>query len=183
MDNEGRNAHQVVSGNYENATPGWSTDGMGVLFASNRTGRYEVWRHDLGTRRETQITKNGGFAPAASSDGSQIFFSKFDAAGIWSIPAIGGREKRLTVAPHLGYCGHFAATRDGIYLLDTDDQNGPTIEFYALKSQKMTRVVTVPDGYSTIAWTANLGASRDGRAVYLVLATNKSFITMADFAP
>ena len=183
MDNEGRNPRQVVSGNHENVAPGWSSDGKGVLFASNRTGRYEVWRHDLGTRQETQITKNGGFAPAASSDGGQIFFSKFDGAGIWSIPAIGGREKRLTVAPHLGYWGHFAATQDGIYLLDTDARKGPTIEFYALKSQRTTSVVTIPEGYSTIAWTANLGASRDGSAVYLVLATNKSSIMMADFAP
>ena len=54
--------HMVAAGNYENVVPGWSRDGTAVYFASNRAGSWQVWRPELATRREAQVTQHGGFA-------------------------------------------------------------------------------------------------------------------------
>jgi Tol biopolymer transport system component len=62
IDSEGRNLRVVTSGNYENVVPGWSRDGTAVYFASNRTGSWQVWRRELATGREAQVTRHGGFA-------------------------------------------------------------------------------------------------------------------------
>jgi len=48
--------HAVTSGNYENVVPGWSRDGTAVYFASNRTRSWQVWRRELATGREAQVT-------------------------------------------------------------------------------------------------------------------------------
>ena len=50
IDKEGRNVHRVTAGNYENVVPSWSSDGKAIYFASNRTGAFPTWRHDLATR-------------------------------------------------------------------------------------------------------------------------------------
>ena len=87
--------------------PSWSSDGKSIYFASNRTGSLQIWRRELASGRETQVTHHGGFAGFESYDGKTLYFSKFDGAGIWSIPVTGGEEQRLTQAPHLGYWGYF----------------------------------------------------------------------------
>jgi Tol biopolymer transport system component len=93
----------VTSGNYENLVPGWSRDGTAVYFASNRTGSLQVWRRELATGRETQVTHHGGFAAFESYGAKTLYYSRFEGGGIWSIPAGGGEERRVTDALHKGY--------------------------------------------------------------------------------
>jgi len=114
MDRAGRNANAVASGASDNAVPSWTRDGNAILFASNRTGQYEVWAHDLETGRESRITTKGGFASFESPDRKSVLYTKVDGAGIWTVPRNGGSETRLTAAPHLGYWGDFAVTDEGI---------------------------------------------------------------------
>ena len=83
IDPEGRNVRSVTSGAYENLVPSWSRDGKSIYFASNRTGSFQTWRHELVSGREIQITHNGGFAGFESYDGKTLYFSRFDGAGIW----------------------------------------------------------------------------------------------------
>ena len=64
VDSEGRNQHDVVAGDYENVVPSWSRDGRFIYFVSNRTGKWQVWKRELATREETQVTRNGGFLPS-----------------------------------------------------------------------------------------------------------------------
>jgi Tol biopolymer transport system component len=181
MDKEGRNAHAVVTGNDENVVPAWSADGKSIFFASNRTGQYQVWIHNLTTGLERQITTKAGFAAVPSFRGDALFYTKFDGAGIWTVPLTGGVESRLTVAPHLGYWGHFAVAQDGLYFLDTEAEIRPVIEYYDLKSRKITRVTTLGEGFSAVPWAANLAASRDARTLYVAQGTTRNSVMMAEF--
>jgi serine/threonine protein kinase len=123
IDAEGRNLHMVASGNYDNVVPGWSRDGKSIYFASNRTGGFEVWRRELATGRETQVTHHGGFAAFESYDAKTLYYSKLEGGGIWSVPVAGSEEQHITDALHLGYWGHFAVTETGLYLVDSDAES------------------------------------------------------------
>ncbi len=86
VDSEGRNLRAITGGPYPSVVPSWSRDGKWIYFASNRTGSMEVWKHSLEDGQELQVTKHGGFNPFESYDGQTVYFSKFDEAGIWSVP-------------------------------------------------------------------------------------------------
>ena len=43
-----------------------------------------------------QVTKNGGFAALESPDGKSIYYTKFNAKGIWQVPVDGGQAVSYT---------------------------------------------------------------------------------------
>jgi Tol biopolymer transport system component/DNA-binding winged helix-turn-helix (wHTH) protein len=164
VDSEGRNLHALTSGNSEDCVPSWSRNGRAVYFASDRTGNWQVWRRELSSGNETQVTRHGGFAAFESYDAKTIYYSKFDGGGIWKIPVGGGREDRVTDSLHLGYWGHFAVTDKGLYLVDSDAKGGPAIMYYNFKTGRLSLVLTFKQ-YPT-PWFPNLAASRDGRMLF-----------------
>ncbi len=70
------------SGDYDNNVPIWS-------LSSHRTGQWEIWKHDLGSGAEAQITNHGGFM--GHEDGRYLYYMKFISPGIWRMPLRGGR--------------------------------------------------------------------------------------------
>jgi Tol biopolymer transport system component len=181
IDELGRNLHSTTSGNFENIVPSWSRDGKAVYFGSNRTGAWQIWRLDLESSRETQMTHHGGFTGFESYDRKTFYFSKSNGGGIWAVPVAGGEERRVTKAPHLGYWGEFAVTEHGLYLIDSDAEHGPSVMYYNAQTHRLTSVFTLKNGAQhAIPWQANLGASRDGKTVLFVMGTSKSSIVMAE---
>jgi Tol biopolymer transport system component len=176
VDAEGRNQHRVTSGDYENVVPSWSRDGNSIYFASNRTGRWQVWKHSVRSGEESQVTRNGGFAALESFDGKTLYYSKLEGGGLWSLSD--GEERHLTDAPHLGDWGQFAITRDGLYFIDSWTEAGPTLLYYDLRTQH-TSLVLVLKG-SPKSWNSNLTATRDGRIVFYVLEETHGSILMAE---
>lgn len=64
-------------GAYDDFFPSITPDGNTVLFASSRTGRYQIYEYDLtfnSLKQLTYFTDISGFAPTASPDGSFIVF-------------------------------------------------------------------------------------------------------------
>jgi Tol biopolymer transport system component len=186
VDSEGRNLHAVTAGAYDNVVPSWSRDGKSIYFVSKRTGNWEVWKHSLESGAESQMTRRGGFDAFESYDGQTIYFSRFDQAGIWSMPANGGpangREESLVIAdkPQVGYWGHWAVTEDGLYLLNTDAEPGPTIEFYRFATRRITPVLTLE--MQPARQQPALSATRDGKTVYYTQYDRQSVIKMMEFA-
>lgn len=68
--------------------PRWSPDGRWIYFASNRTGRWEIWRTlatpDSG--RTEQVTKGGAVAAQKAPDDSTLYLVRSDTLGIWAAP-------------------------------------------------------------------------------------------------
>jgi Tol biopolymer transport system component/DNA-binding winged helix-turn-helix (wHTH) protein len=164
VDPEGRNFHALTSGNYENSVPSWSRDGKAVYFASNRTGKWQVWRRELSSGKETQITRHGGFAAFESYDAKALYYSKFEGGGIWRLPAEGGLEERVTDSLHRGYWGHFAVTDNGLYFVDSDAKGGPALMYYNFQTRRLSSVLAFKQ--SPFPWLPNLAASRDGRTLF-----------------
>jgi Tol biopolymer transport system component/DNA-binding winged helix-turn-helix (wHTH) protein len=164
VDSEGRNFHAVTSGSYEVCVPSWSRDGKAVYFASYRTGDWQVWRRELSTGKETQITRHGGYAAFESYDAKALYYSKFNGAGIWKVQVGGGLEERVTDSLHRGYWGQFAVTDDGLYFVDSDAKGGPAIMYYNFQTRRLSSVLTFKQ--SPFPWLPNLAASRDGRTLF-----------------
>ena len=178
MDSEGRNPHMVSSDQFEQQVPSWSRDGKAIYYTANNTGEWQVWRRDLASGEETQITHQGGYAAFESGDGKKIFYSKYEGGGIWAMPAGGGTEEQITNALHHGYWGHFAVVDSGIYFLDADAKPGPTILFYDFHSRHVTPVLTLKE--NPLPWTASLAASRNGLTLYFVQYKLTSSIALAE---
>ena len=178
IDSQGRNQHPITSGNFENVVPSWSRDGRSVYFSSNRTGSWQVWRHELSTGRESQITQHGGFAAFESYDSKTLYYSQLEGGGLWSVPRDGGQDQHLTPAPHYLDWGHFAVTEAGIYVIDSTTEPGPTILYYSFSSRQLKPVLMLKQ--SADDGTANLAASRDGRTVIYGQVDGKASIMMAD---
>jgi Tol biopolymer transport system component/DNA-binding winged helix-turn-helix (wHTH) protein len=160
VDSEGRNFHALTSGDYENEVPRWSRDGRSIYFSSNRTGEWQLWRRDMATGHETQITQHGGISAFESSDRATLYYANLESGGLWQRPVAGGPEERISGALHLGYWGAFAVTDAGIYLLDADAAPRPSIVYYDFKTRKTKPVLTLD--HLPIAWVPSMTASRDG---------------------
>ena len=72
----------------------WSHDGEWVYFASNRSGRFEVWKTRIGGGSEMQVTSNGGYMAIESADGKDLYYTKTDgASALWRRPVAGGKSE------------------------------------------------------------------------------------------
>ena len=179
VDSEGRNLRRLSSDDYIDNVPSWSRDGKAVYFASNRSGNWQVWRREISTGKETQITQHGGFAAFESYDAKTLYYSRFDRGGIWKMPVGGGQEVLVTDSLHLGYWGNFAVTDNGLYLVDADAKGGPAIMYYNFQTQRLSPILTFEK--TAVTWTPNLAASRDGRTLlYAQVEFENSTISMAE---
>lgn len=140
---------RVLTASGYNIMPAWSRDGERILFASNPTGRPEIWVMGAsgdGLRQLTFDTPGGNFTPVESPDGARIAFSGFrEDVGhpeVWVMNADGSGQRRLTVTPALpaqqfvwslhptwsadGERIAYASTRSGstqIWVMDADGSN------------------------------------------------------------
>ena len=52
--------------------------------------------------------------------------------------------------------------------------------YYSFRSRQLKRILTLNGPQKAFPWSVNLGASRDGRTVLLVLGTFRSSLVMAE---
>src|SRR5262249_40764401 len=79
--------------------PTLSPDGNSVAYASDQTGKFEIYVEQLTAGgREIQLSSNGqqNLQPAWSPDGQRIAYFSRNGGGIWIVPALGGSPKQLT---------------------------------------------------------------------------------------
>jgi len=188
IDPDGRRLRPITNTPNANVRPSWSRDGNSIYFTSDRTGRFEVWKHSLKGGDEVQVTRNGGFNPFESYDGRTIYYTKdyngFDnsgEAGIWSMPINGGPESLVVPGkPQLGCAGYWAITKDGLYLLDSDAEPGPSIEFYRFDTRGISHVLTL--GKRPMTLEPGLSATSNGKTIYYTQDDDRSTIKMMEIA-
>ena len=82
--------------------PVWTRDGSAIVFSSDRSGNFDLWRVSVGTRgaigepEQLTMTTEAESAPSVAADGSIAFVRGHgNSARIW-IRAADGTEKRLS---------------------------------------------------------------------------------------
>lgn len=119
---------RVTSAAAADVLPSWSRDGRFIYFASNRSGRWQVWKverdgEDHASAR--QVTRRGGFAPMESVDGRYLYFcerqsgSRAPDNALWRVPVAGGDEELVIGSLRSSY-GNWDVTDQGIYFVDQE---------------------------------------------------------------
>ena len=79
--------------------PTFSPDGRMFAYASDRGGNFDIWVQPIGEGDPVQVTRAPApeTQPAWSPDGRTIAFrSERDGGGLFTVPALGGIERRIT---------------------------------------------------------------------------------------
>lgn len=86
-----------------------------------------------------QVTRVAGFVAQESLDGRMVYYAKFGATGMWSVPAEGGEETQVFDSMGLGDWSRWTLSEKGIYFLRTTKPD-PYIGFFKFASHKVTRL-------------------------------------------
>jgi Tol biopolymer transport system component len=143
-------------------TPCWSHDGKWIYFASDQTGRNEIYKVAPQGGKPTQITRNGGYSPSESPDGKFIYFTKLKPGiDIWRIPAAGGTDEFVVELPSVA-SRKWVVTGKGIYFLNSEGHFG-YVDFYDLSTKHISHVAKLTKPQDPIG--NGMAMSPDGRYV------------------
>jgi hypothetical protein len=80
--------------------------------------------------------------------------------------------------PQFGYWGFWGATKAGLYLLNTDAEPTPRIEFYNFATHRLSPVFTL----AKKPWPlqSSLSATADGKTIYYTVYDQQSVIKMME---
>jgi Tol biopolymer transport system component len=96
--------------------PSWSRNGRWIYFDSARKGGQQVWKIPAEGGDAVQVTRDGGFAPVESPDGTFLFFVKnLLRTSVWKIPTEGGEAKK--VIDNLSSYINLAITEKGLFFI------------------------------------------------------------------
>lgn len=118
---------KLIASTQEESGPQYSPDGKSIVFASRRSGSFEIWVCDSDGSNPRSLTNIGGpltGTPRWSPDGKQIVFDSWTEgnAAIYVISVDGGKPRRLTydadedITPSWSRDGHwiyYGCTRSG----------------------------------------------------------------------
>jgi Tol biopolymer transport system component len=115
-------ARNVTENRARDVVPSWSRDGRWVYFASNRSGRWEVWKTPRDGGRAVQVTLAGGYVAYESPDGQWLYYTKDGIESpLYRMPVAGGAES--AVAPSVLFRA-FGVTRRGVYFFGRPEGEG-----------------------------------------------------------
>ncbi len=164
---DGTHSRRWTSHRADDCLPAWSRDGDSLYFASNRSGRWQVWRRSLAAQDvkqvASQITRNGGLTAAESFDGRWLYFVKpTGVSGLWRQPLTGGEES--LVMADFDPTVDWALTPDGVFFVDHQEDNRGAVVYRDLPRGEERTVWELEEP----AHDFGMAVSGDGR--YLALA-------------
>jgi Tol biopolymer transport system component/DNA-binding winged helix-turn-helix (wHTH) protein len=170
---EGLRPRRVTTEPSDEVVPSWSADGRWIYFSSNRTGRSEVWKVPAAGGPAVQVTTRGGFAAFESNDGQFLYYSDGVAsAGLWRVPTSGGRASRLLDFPTAGYWGYWALVPSGIYFVNTELSQRPTLERFSFADQRVSIVAALDR--RPVRSEPGIAVSPDGRWILYTQEDHRS---------
>ncbi len=166
----------------------WSSDGKSVYFASDRTGRFQVWKRPLDGGAAVQVTRQGGFAALESTDGKWLYFTK--AVGentIWRAPGPKASENsnvdgQMLIGPpyHISNDGWTVTSKEIFFLDRAADWRSATIRAYNLETRRVRPVASLGNVRPEREMT-NLSVSPDSRwLLFSQLDRSGSNVMVAD---
>ena len=158
--------------------PAVSRDGKWIYFAATISGSLQLWKQPVAGGKPIQITRNSGYRPLESPDGSHLYYGKHDVPGVWRVPVGGGEETRV-----LDSVGgrNWTVNSKGIYYFDFAVAQGAPklVRLYRFRTQKVHNLGTVERTVSTDF--SGISVSPDGRwLLYSHIASTTSDLMLLD---
>lgn len=69
------------------------TDANSLIYSSNKSGDWQLWRYQLQGSEHQQLTTQGGYSGYQA--GNTLYYSKFHQDGLWQLDLISGEEQLL----------------------------------------------------------------------------------------
>jgi Tol biopolymer transport system component len=98
MNADGSNPSQLTDAPANDWFPAVSPDGRYIVFSSNRSGEFNLWRMDMNGGNLKQLTNGLAYAPEFSPDGRWVacMFGSQENMCIWKFPVDGSSPVQLT---------------------------------------------------------------------------------------
>lgn len=161
----------------------WSLNGTALYFASERTGRWEVWKQPASGGEAAQVTRDGGYMSCESPDGKWLYFSSPEKEAIFRMPLSGVAPAELVVgSPHRVQPRGWALTRSELLFIDraTTQDHSAMIRAYN-PSSKAIRPIAVLHELFADRDDIGLSVSPDGKWVlYSQLDRSGSNVMLAE---
>jgi len=160
----------------QNVEPAVSPDGRYIVWASRRSGQWELWRMDIDGSNPKKLT-GGGYFQDISHDGKWIIYST-PPATLWKIPIDGGDPVRLTEAsalrPVISPDGELIACNyqdpAAVPVSPSMSYSPPGGQFkvaiLSLAGGTPTKLLDIPAATRLFRWTP------DGRAIAYIVTSN-----------
>lgn len=149
---------RVSPGGSNDSLPSFSRDGQWVYYASNRSGRGEVWRVPIKGGAARQMTENGGDTAFESADGKLLIYQKSETSPLFMRPVVGGPER---VVLDYVFRRSFQPVDDGVYFIGKAGEDGShPVEFHD-SATGSRRIVCQIDG----ALNIGLSVSPDRKTI------------------
>jgi len=172
---DGGNRKKLTEGAGNCFDPTVSRDGRYIVFSSNRTGNYNIWRIDVSGANPVRLTR--GLTeqwPSISPDGRWVTYTSYDpkGRGIWKVSIDGGEavriiENGLTTAP-VSPDGKMIAC---LYLPEPGPDSQLKLAIVPFEGGTPIRIFDLQNAVSSSA-SASIHWSTDGRAVLYASVLN-----------
>jgi len=171
------------------ATPSWSRDGRWIYFASNRSGRWQVWKvpsNGEEARSARQVTRGGGFAAIESTDGRHVYFTREMSgtldpqSAIFRIPVEGGDEE-VVVERYRSSHGSWDLTAEGLYFVDQEPSSSGmswVVRFQAFDQRQATDVARLR--YPPFLSGPAISVSSDGTSMLSTQSQEESDLMLVE---
>lgn len=182
MNTDGSDVRRLVVDSHTNNVASCSRDGRWVYFASDRTGRYEVWKVPFGGGELVQVTRNGGFVPIEAPDGQWLYYTKsyYGEPGLWRIPVRGGEEDPVMRQFKPENWVAWTVGNKGVYFVDSDIGLQPELKVFDLATHRLKRIMTL-EKPPALSGNPILALSPDEHAIlYTQIDDVKSDIMLVD---
>ena len=168
--------------------PSWSADGEFIYFASNRTGRWEIWRVAVSGGHPLQVTNNGGYMSRESRDGKWLYFSKHMRDSIWRTPGSQAQnrtafdEAEVIGPPYMVKTDDWTITAEEIVFLDPATSSHPAaIRAYRIATGQTRSILELTELLPDTRGNMGISVSPDSRWVlYSQLDRSGSNVMVAD---
>jgi Tol biopolymer transport system component/DNA-binding winged helix-turn-helix (wHTH) protein len=134
-----------------------SPDGRYVVFASNRSGNFEIWRIDIDGSNLTRLTTSkGSNSPSISPDGRWVVYLSTDDHSLYRVPIEGGEPMRVAgeavgvsaVSPDGKSIAYFSQGKQSWGIDVSSFESGSLIKRFEIGSHSLsnTSLKWTPDG-------------------------------------
>jgi Tol biopolymer transport system component len=178
---DGSGLRQLTSDPGSEVVPSWSRDGRFIYYASNRTGRFEVWRVAAEGGTEEKLTSEGGVVPVESVDGRTLYYQSAERGALLARPTSGGQPR--TVLSCVPTMFSWAVGARGIVHVECGPPGGDpvyvrrqqTLRYLDFASGKDEPLATVEGD-----WIGGLSLAPDGQSILYGRRLPSSSLMMID---
>ena len=155
------------------ATPVWSHDGDEILYSSNRSGEWELWRTSAFGGENSQASTQGGVAPYDHRELDGVLHTRPGISGLWLLPNAKEEETKLVDAYSPKRTSSWTVSNNKIYFIDVVENVVALLSFDA-ESGKPTKIAELQQVTIQDLQNIDLTVSPNGEALILSKIDSRS---------